>query len=67
MKDIWLDKGKIKTWAFGHIHSRFDAYANGVRFVCNPRGYHKENDFMGIRPISTDDVDSSAFGEKDYR
>lgn len=29
---------KIKTWAFGHVHTPIDRVINGVRYVSNPRG-----------------------------
>ena len=65
MKDIWNDNshGKIKTWVFGHTHNKFDVYANDVRFVCNPRGYGNSYKFTGIRPISTENDNGSAFGD----
>ena len=31
-------RGKIKTWAFGHVHQPQDTVINGVRYVSNPRG-----------------------------
>jgi Icc-related predicted phosphoesterase len=30
---------RIDLWIHGHIHTRADYCANGVRVVCNPRGY----------------------------
>ena len=31
-------RGKIKTWAFGHVHQPQDVTIDGVRYVSNPRG-----------------------------
>ena len=35
-------KHKIKSWVFGHTHLKWDFEENGIRFICNPRGYPKE-------------------------
>ena len=34
--------GKLRAWAFGHTHEAVDVVHNGVRYVCNPRGYKDE-------------------------
>lgn len=34
---------KILVWCHGHSHARADMVINGVRVVCNPRGYPGEN------------------------
>ena len=31
---------EIDLWVHGHVHEVKDYVANGVRVVCNPRGYH---------------------------
>ncbi len=33
----------IAVWCHGHTHARNEAVVNGVRIVCNPRGYPGEN------------------------
>lgn len=35
------NKGKIKTWAFGHVHQPVDQVLDGIRYVSNPRGMPK--------------------------
>ncbi len=34
---------KILVWCHGHTHASNEAIVNGVRVVCNPRGYPGEN------------------------
>ncbi len=34
---------KIAVWCHGHTHARTDKMVDGVRVVCNPRGYPREN------------------------
>jgi len=34
-----IKRFRIDLWIHGHIHARADYRANGVRVVCNPRGY----------------------------
>lgn len=49
----------IKVWCFGHTHVRIDKTINGIRYVCNPRGYQKDVDYMGkwfIPQINSDDL-----------
>lgn len=36
-------KDKIAVWCHGHTHARNEAIVEGVRVVCNPRGYPREN------------------------
>ena len=46
----------IELWVHGHIHSASDYTSNGVRVVCNPRGYyeHKEvEEFEHLKLIET--------------
>jgi DNA repair exonuclease SbcCD nuclease subunit len=39
-----LHYSNVSHWVFGHTHSSFD-YTEGVtRFLCNPKGYAKENE-----------------------
>lgn len=35
--------GQIKVWCHGHTHEPSDKIVEGVRVVCNPRGYPGEN------------------------
>jgi hypothetical protein len=56
---------KIKVWTFGHTHFTYDFIEEGIRFVCNPRGYGGErwkNSQRHILQIDTDDLAGSAFG-----
>lgn len=32
---------RVKLFISGHTHDSYDVVVNGVRCVCNPRGYHK--------------------------
>jgi hypothetical protein len=36
-----IDPAHVKLWIHGHTHDSFDYTVNGVRVVCNPRGYAK--------------------------
>lgn len=38
-----MSPGKPDLWVHGHTHESFDYEAEGVRVVCNPRGYGREN------------------------
>lgn len=44
MRDL-LSKysNQIKVWCHGHTHAPSDKIVEGVRVVCNPRGYPGEN------------------------
>jgi predicted phosphodiesterase len=33
----------IQAWCFGHTHFAYDRMIEGVRYLCNPRGYPREN------------------------
>lgn len=35
----YFDGEKVQLWLHGHIHNACDYTANGVRVVCNPKGY----------------------------
>jgi hypothetical protein len=37
-----LDAGRMRLWIHGHTHDSFDYFANGVRVLCNARGYAKD-------------------------
>lgn len=37
-----LDGSRAQLWIHGHTHDSFDYAVNGVRVVCNPRGYAKD-------------------------
>lgn len=39
----WDAKKKIKVWAYGHTHYSGDRLIDGIRYVCNARGYHGES------------------------
>jgi hypothetical protein len=58
---------KVKVWCYGHTHFRYDFVDNGIRFVCNPRGYRGErndHNFDGIQKIDiSSNPYASAFGE----
>lgn len=43
-------KDIISCWCHGHTHSFADKIVNGVRVVCNPRGYPREN--PNWRPVT---------------
>lgn len=44
MFDVMRDlKDKILVWNHGHTHQSQDRIVEGVRVVCNPRGYPREN------------------------
>lgn len=58
-------KGKVKAHCFGHTHKKQLIHANGVDFICNPRGYQGEPGFDNWTPIQVDlgSFKGSAFGE----
>jgi predicted phosphodiesterase len=37
-----IDGHRARLWIHGHTHDSFDYRVNGVRVVCNPRGYAKD-------------------------
>lgn len=43
---------KILVWNHGHTHARNEAVVDGVRVVCNPRGYPGEN--PGWEPLTVE-------------
>ena len=44
MRQILSDyRDKILVWCHGHTHAFADKVVDGVRVVCNPRGYPREN------------------------
>ena len=60
-------RDKINVWSFGHLHKKMDFIHKGIRFVCNPRGYHQkpfsERDKTSFAlfgyPITDDDIKKS--------
>ena len=40
-------KKKIKVWAYGHTHFHGDTVVDGIRYVCNARGYAGEATSLG--------------------
>jgi len=38
-----MSPGRPDLWIHGHTHDSFDYEAEGVKVVCNPRGYDREN------------------------
>lgn len=44
MRDLLTEfKDQIHVWCHGHTHAKNEAIVEGVRVVCNPRGYPGEN------------------------
>jgi predicted phosphodiesterase len=44
MRDLLAEfKDQIHVWCHGHTHRRNEATVEGVRVICNPRGYPGEN------------------------
>jgi len=44
-----IENENIKVWCFGHTHSGWDVDLNGIRYICNPRGYrHEEKSWSPI-------------------
>ncbi|MGI9078218.1 MAG: metallophosphoesterase [Gemmatimonadaceae bacterium] len=37
-----IDGSRARLWIHGHTHDSFDYLLNGMRVVCNPRGYAKD-------------------------
>lgn len=40
-----IERHQPKLWIHGHTHTRFDYDVGATRVVCNPRGYHHEQDY----------------------
>jgi predicted phosphodiesterase len=36
-------KDPIKVWIYGHTHKESNTEINGIKFLCNPKGYPNEN------------------------
>jgi len=36
-------KEPIKAWIYGHTHKESNTEINGIKFLCNPKGYPNEN------------------------
>lgn len=45
-----MNRDKILVWCHGHTHAAADEIVDGVRVVCNPRGYPREN--PGWKPLT---------------
>ena len=41
---------EIDLWVHGHVHETFDYVAQGVRVVCNPRGYYQYREVDDFDP-----------------
>lgn len=55
MRDIMAAyKDKILIWNHGHTHASADKVVEGVRVVCNPRGYPGENPDWTPKTIEVD-------------
>jgi hypothetical protein len=39
-----------KLWVYGHTHDSMDFQKDGCRFLCNPYGYHRQDQNAGYRP-----------------
>jgi hypothetical protein len=37
-----INDPSVKAWCFGHTHYNWDKDINGIRYICNPRGYRGE-------------------------
>jgi Icc-related predicted phosphoesterase len=59
-----LDRRCACLWIHGHMHDSFDRIENGVRVICNPRGYAKEGlaENQWFDPALTVDLDPLAPG-----
>ena len=40
----------LKLWVHGHIHSSKDYFVGKCRVICNPRGYHGEDENLMFNP-----------------
>jgi predicted phosphodiesterase len=54
--DRLLDKERVDLWIHGHIHYVSDYRQNGVRVLCNPRGYHGYQTVKGFDAAKTVEV-----------
>lgn len=45
---------KIAVWCHGHTHRANEAIVHGVRVICNPRGYPRENPYWKPKEVSVD-------------
>lgn len=44
-------KDPIKVWIYGHTHKSKETEINGIKFLCNPKGYPSENKNMIVNKI----------------
>ena len=44
-------KDPIKLWIYGHTHAENISEINGVKMVCNPKGYPSENIYNDINKV----------------
>jgi predicted phosphodiesterase len=44
LSEFILDHPQIKLWTHGHTHHPFDYVIGETRVVCNPRGYHPQEE-----------------------
>jgi len=44
-------KDQIKVWIFGHTHKEWNTEIDGIKFLCNPRGYPGENNHIDLELI----------------
>jgi hypothetical protein len=40
-----------KLWIHGHTHDSFDYMVGETRVICHPKGYPKENNYDGYKPL----------------
>jgi Icc-related predicted phosphoesterase len=53
MKDVFGNENTIKSWIYGHTHTKSVQNKFGIPFLCNPFGYDGENEDTEIN-ITTD-------------
>jgi Icc-related predicted phosphoesterase len=46
-----IQSGRPALWVHGHTHDRCDYAVDGIRVVCNPRGYDNENSGFDPRRV----------------
>lgn len=50
----YVKNGTMKYWIFGHTHIANEFNFHGVKCICNPMGYPRENNQIKISQINTD-------------
>ena len=43
MKEVFEDRNTIKSWIYGHTHTKSVQNKFNIPFLCNPLGYDGEN------------------------